>query len=74
MFDPFAKIVYDYMGGMEDIIKAKVRMYLFDFVVSYITFFLVRNLNFSIVILLNRSELWFLQLLLFKRIVVSFGW
>jgi hypothetical protein len=73
MFDPFAKIVYDYMGGMEDIIKAKVRMYLFDFVVSYITFFLVRNLNFSIVILLNRSELWFLQLLLFKRIVVSFG-
>ncbi|CAK8579107.1 unnamed protein product [Lathyrus sativus] len=25
MFDPFAKIVYDYMGGMEDIIKAKVR-------------------------------------------------
>ncbi|WJX47889.1 hypothetical protein P8452_34528 [Trifolium repens] len=25
MFDPFAKIVYDYMGGMEDIKKAKVR-------------------------------------------------
>ncbi|KAL5053138.1 hypothetical protein RYX36_033820 [Vicia faba] len=25
MFDPFAKIVYDYTGGMEDIIKAKVR-------------------------------------------------
>ncbi|PNY06893.1 poly(A) polymerase-like protein [Trifolium pratense] len=25
MFDPFAKIVYDYMGGMKDIIKAKVR-------------------------------------------------
>ncbi|KAI5383871.1 hypothetical protein KIW84_071014 [Lathyrus oleraceus] len=25
MFDPFAKIVYDYVGGMEDIIKAKVR-------------------------------------------------
>ncbi|GAU25484.1 hypothetical protein TSUD_71380 [Trifolium subterraneum] len=25
MFDPYAKIVYDYMGGMEDIIKAKVR-------------------------------------------------
>jgi hypothetical protein len=27
MFDPYAKIVYDYMGGMEDIRKAKVCMY-----------------------------------------------
>lgn len=43
MFDPFAKIVYDYMGGMEDIIKAKVRMYLFDSVVSYIAFFFSRK-------------------------------
>ncbi|CAH1419245.1 unnamed protein product [Lactuca virosa] len=25
MFDPFARIVYDYIGGMEDIQKAKVR-------------------------------------------------
>ncbi|KAK3018158.1 hypothetical protein RJ639_003828, partial [Escallonia herrerae] len=25
MFDPYAKIVYDYVGGMEDIRKAKVR-------------------------------------------------
>ncbi|XP_020233539.1 uncharacterized protein LOC109813709 isoform X2 [Cajanus cajan] len=25
MFDPYERIVYDYMGGMEDIIKAKVR-------------------------------------------------
>ncbi|MED6170731.1 hypothetical protein PIB30_033789 [Stylosanthes scabra] len=25
MFDPYARIVYDYMGGMEDIKKAKVR-------------------------------------------------
>ncbi|KAK7358695.1 hypothetical protein VNO77_00633 [Canavalia gladiata] len=25
MFDPYARIVYDYMGGMEDILKAKVR-------------------------------------------------
>ncbi|ESW31975.1 hypothetical protein PHAVU_002G283000 [Phaseolus vulgaris] len=25
MFDPYARIVYDYMGGMEDITKAKVR-------------------------------------------------
>ncbi|XP_038702912.1 CCA-adding enzyme isoform X2 [Tripterygium wilfordii] len=25
MFDPYAKIVYDYMGGMEDIRKTKVR-------------------------------------------------
>ncbi|KAJ4850155.1 hypothetical protein Tsubulata_000641 [Turnera subulata] len=25
MFDPYAKIVYDYMGGLEDIKKAKVR-------------------------------------------------
>ncbi|XP_050225854.1 uncharacterized protein LOC126675283 isoform X2 [Mercurialis annua] len=25
MFDPYAKIVYDYMGGLEDIRKAKVR-------------------------------------------------
>jgi tRNA nucleotidyltransferase/poly(A) polymerase len=33
MFDPFAKIVYDYMGGMEDIKKAKVCMYPFDTVV-----------------------------------------
>jgi tRNA nucleotidyltransferase/poly(A) polymerase len=33
MFDPFAKIVYDYMGGMEDIKKANVCMYLFDAVV-----------------------------------------
>ncbi|RDY03610.1 pcnB, partial [Mucuna pruriens] len=33
MFDPYARIVYDYMGGMEDIIKAKVCMYLFEDVV-----------------------------------------
>lgn len=38
MFDPYAKIVYDYMGGMEDIVKAKVCMYLFEVVVSYIAF------------------------------------
>ncbi|BAT73149.1 uncharacterized protein HKW66_Vig0013880 [Vigna angularis] len=25
MYDPYARIVYDYMGGMEDIIKTKVR-------------------------------------------------
>jgi tRNA nucleotidyltransferase/poly(A) polymerase len=25
MFDPYAKVVYDYLGGMEDIRKAKVR-------------------------------------------------
>ncbi|XP_027920697.1 uncharacterized protein LOC114178797 [Vigna unguiculata] len=25
MFDPYARIVYDYMGGMEDIMKSKVR-------------------------------------------------
>jgi tRNA nucleotidyltransferase/poly(A) polymerase len=24
MFDPYAKVVYDYLGGMEDIRKAKV--------------------------------------------------
>lgn len=27
MFDPYARIVYDYMGGMEDIQKAKVCLY-----------------------------------------------
>lgn len=26
MFDPFAKIVYDYLGGLEDIRRAKVCM------------------------------------------------
>lgn len=32
MFDPYAKIVYDYMGGIQDIRKAKVCMYFhFDF-------------------------------------------
>lgn len=31
MFDPFAKIVYDYMGGMEDIKKTKVCIYLLYF-------------------------------------------
>ena len=31
MFDPFAKVVYDYMGGIEDIKKAKVCMYFFAF-------------------------------------------
>jgi len=36
MFDPYARIVYDYMGGMEDITKAKVCMYLYEAVVSYI--------------------------------------
>lgn len=45
MFDPYAKIVYDYMGGLEDIIKSKVCMYLFEAVVSYIAF-LISNLNF----------------------------
>lgn len=45
MFDPYAKIVYDYMGGMEDIIKAKVSVDLFDAVVSYILPFLIRNLS-----------------------------
>lgn len=38
MFDPYARIVYDYMGGMEDIKKAKVCMYFFADVVSSITF------------------------------------
>lgn len=28
MFDPYAKLVYDYMGGVNDIWKAKVCMYL----------------------------------------------
>lgn len=28
MFDPYAKIVYDYIGGIQDIKKAKVCMYL----------------------------------------------
>lgn len=27
MFDPYAKIVYDYVAGIEDIKKAKVCMY-----------------------------------------------
>lgn len=36
MFDPYARIVYDYMGGMEDIVKAKVCMCLFEAIVSYI--------------------------------------
>lgn len=27
MLDPYAKIVYDYLGGVEDIRKAKVCMY-----------------------------------------------
>ena len=27
MFDPYAKLVYDYMGGIQDIRKSKVRMY-----------------------------------------------
>lgn len=39
MFDPYARIVYDYMGGIEDIMKAKVCMYFFTAVISYITFF-----------------------------------
>ncbi|XP_072068460.1 uncharacterized protein [Arachis hypogaea] len=30
MFDPYARIVYDYMGGMEDIEKAKVCMLLME--------------------------------------------
>lgn len=50
MFDPYARIVYDYMGGMEDIIKAKVCMYLFKVIVSYIAFsnqkFELMQLNF----------------------------
>lgn len=29
MFDPFERIVYDYTGGLEDIRRAKVCMYLF---------------------------------------------
>lgn len=29
MFDPFERIVYDYIGGLEDIRRAKVCMYLF---------------------------------------------
>ena len=28
MFDPYAKVVYDYLGGIEDIRKAKVWMYI----------------------------------------------
>lgn len=27
MLDPYARVVYDYMGGIEDIRKAKVCMY-----------------------------------------------
>lgn len=29
MFDPYAHMVYDYIGGIEDIRKAKVCMYFF---------------------------------------------
>ena len=25
MFDPYARIVYDYMGGMEDIVKVEIK-------------------------------------------------
>lgn len=35
MYDPYAKIVYDYMGGMQDIKKAKVCMYLLSALISY---------------------------------------
>ena len=38
MLDPYARIAYDYFGGIEDIRKAKVCMYLTTSVVSYITF------------------------------------
>lgn len=38
MLDPYARIVYDYMGGIEDIRKAKVCMHLLTTVFSYITF------------------------------------
>lgn len=31
MFDPFARVVYDYTGGLEDIRRAKVCMYLLSF-------------------------------------------
>lgn len=34
IFDPYARIVYDYTGGIEDINKAKVRMYFLTVVVS----------------------------------------
>lgn len=36
MFDPYDRIVYDYLGGMEDIKKAKVCMYLLSAMFSYI--------------------------------------
>lgn len=38
MLNPYARIVYDYFGGIEDISKAKVCMYLIMSVVYYITF------------------------------------
>jgi len=37
MLDPHARIVYDYFGGIEDIRKAKVCMYLITSLVSYVS-------------------------------------
>lgn len=34
IFDPYASTVYDYLGGIEDLKKAKVRIYYLAVVVS----------------------------------------
>lgn len=70
MFNPFSNLVYDYMGGMEDIKKAKVCMYLLTFICligfarcglpSY-----AYQCTFYI-----RFELWFLHIHLSRKIAV----
>jgi len=71
MFDPYAKIVYDYTGGMEDIRKAKVCMY---FIVVKCQNFLI-NLNSlhcsSLQNFICRCALCYLQIFLLWRTVVS---
>ena len=57
MFDPYARIVYDYIGGMEDLRKSKVCMYFLTIVVSYITLLVGNVLSPHIVFCGHRCKL-----------------
>lgn len=71
MFDPYAKIVYDYTGGMEDIRKAKVCMYFI--VVKVPKLFNQLKLHKLLIpqTFICRCALCYLQIFLLWRTVVS---
>ena len=71
MYDPYTKIVFDYMGGMEDIRKAKVRMNYMVVKAPKLVIYLKSLHSSSPQNFICRCALWYLQMFLLWTIVVS---